>query len=407
MDTDELVENMKKIIEYTIFDYSTKPTPSLNPEIWRTNIRSINGRKPTVSSILLKRDAESFYYNFLDIVRDYCKEKNMYFSEKFLDDLMLDLIHKFRNVNPQQDTVKLIRKFLSIFDKTVYEKYTILLPINHYILTDEINLDEFKVKKLTREDFSEYCTSSKVDTADKDFKNLTVNNNTDTIAIIKVESIKEDDAVQKAKNILKKFIHGEKLFNPNSFITTRLGYYTTIKDTLIVCNEANEFLSDFIEIHHQLDNIVPTKNFYEEIKPYRAKLHKFLFNTRLSSFQESIIASMCWFGDVDIQRDTNTKKYISYIVGLEKLSMKKYENRKKNKFGLCIATFQKIKEKQFYEKYYEKRNNLLHDENLRIFDEQVSTLQDILRRLLLEMIDHYDEFQTIDEFWSKQYNIEL
>lgn len=243
---------------------------------------------------------------------------------------------------------------------------------------------------------------------DMEYDSLTKHNETKNIAIIEVESIEQDDAIQKANDNLKKFIHAEKLIDVGSFVTIRTKHYSQVNESIGVYNKTTKGYSSSSHNHHIPIRMTPSKEFYEKLEPYRNKLYKFLFNTNLTSLQQSIISSMYWLGEVDILRDTNEKKYLSYLTGLEKIVVKKHENQSKKKFALHMCALHKTpNEIQFYEDYYERRNQLLHDENLRIFDEQVFTLLSIMRRLLLEMIEHYDEYQNVEEFWLKQYNITL
>lgn len=403
---DDLVSNMKKIMEHVSFEKRSGFDTLNDPKIWRldTTHSFVNN---TQTIIILDNQSAYYFYRFINTIRQYCDKKNLYFSEEFLDKLMIELIGKFHNEDIQKETPRLITEFLKQFEKTNYEKYHVFLPISHYDFQKEIELENFKIKELTAEEFFEYVNRSK-DITKMEYDSLTKHNETKIIAIIEVESIEEDDALQKAKNMLKKFIHSEKLFDVGSFVTMRTGHYNQISESIIIHNKTTGNLSSKHHNYFIPTRITPQKEFYKNLEPHRDKLYKFLFSDHTTSFQQSIISSMHWLGEVDNLRDTNEKKYISYLTGLEKLSIKKYEQAKKKKFAEHISVFQNTpKEIKFYEEYYERRNLLLHDEHLRIFNEQEFTLLSILRSLLLEMIDHYDEFENIEQFWLKQYNVTL
>jgi len=408
---DELKNNLQKILEHTTFlDKPSGFRDLANPKIWRSHghVKFFPERKQ--GTTILDIQSAYFYYKFMNDIRKYCDGKNLSFSEEFLDKKVMELIEKFDGVDITKDILNLIQEFLLQFDKTNYHSYLIFLPISHYEY-NEINLEKFQIKKLTKEDFlklTERMGEEFKQIFDSEYDILTKHNETKTLAIIEVESIEEDDAIQKANDNLKKFIHAEKLFDVGSFVTTRTKHYSQVSEGVGIFNKTTKTYSSIGHNHNIPVRITPRKEFYQGLEPYRNKLYKFLFNTNLTSLQQSIISSMYWLGEVDILRDTNEKKYISYLTGLEKITVKKRESQSKKKFALHMCALHKTpNEIPFYEEYYERRNQLLHDENLRIFNEQVFTLLSILRSLLLEMIEHNDEYQDVKEFWLKQYNITL
>ena len=408
---DDLKNNLQKVLEHTTFQNLPSGFERIDdPKIWRSHgyVNFFPERKQV--TVVLDNESAYFYYKFMNGVRKYCDEKNLCFSEQFLDKKVMELIEKFDGADSTKDMLNLINTFLTQFDKTNYHSYLIFLPISHYQY-HEINLDKFQIKKLTKDDFFKYVESIEKEQEpiyELEYDSLTKHNETNTIAIIEVESIEQDDAIQKANDILKKFIHAEKLFDVGSFVTSRPKHYSQVHESIAIYNKTTKGFFFSGHNHNIPIRLTPRKEFYQRLEPYRDKLYQFLFKNNLTSLQQSIISSMYWLGEVDILRDTNEKKYISYLTGLEKISLKKYEGQSKKKFAQHMCALHKTPDEiQFYENYYERRNQLLHDENLRIFNEQVFTLLSIMRRLLLEMIDHNEEYQNIEEFWLKQYNITL
>lgn len=408
MNIDALVSNMNEIIHHTIFGKELGPRGFKNKNLWRSLLKHKAATDEPVL-VSLKPECAYYFYNFMDDVRRYCKEKNLNFSAKYLDDRLMDLIGQFQNVDITKDTQRLVSDFLKSFDNLDYKTFQFFLPINHYDYREETSLEGFKIKKLTLNEYLEYMPSRRDDKTNKMFYDDLINsNNTDTIAIIEIDSINEDDAEQKAREKLQKFIHSEKLFDPFSFITNRYESYVLISECIIVVNKTDSRINCPNHNHFIPTRTTPSKKFYDELKPYRDKFYKFLFNDNLTSLQEAIISALYWYGEATNLRDSNTKKYISYITSLEKITMKKCEQSKKKKFAECIATFRKTPDQiSFYRDYYERRNKLIHDEAIRIYDEQVFTLLDTIRTILFEMIDNCDKFNTVEEFWLTKYDYKL
>ena len=93
----------------------------------------------------------------------------------------------------------------------------------------------------------------------------------------------------------------------------------------------------------------------------------------------------------------------------KKLLLKKKEQKKTKKFGehAAILFSGNRKYTKSYETYYEKRNDIIHDENIKIYNEEINTLQFNLRNLLLDMIENSDKFQNIESYYMNRHNIAL
>ncbi len=59
----------------------------------------------------------------------------------------------------------------------------------------------------------------------------------------------------------------------------------------------------------------------------------------------------------------------------------------------------------FWEKYYSKRNDLTHQKLVEIYKEDIDTLKLNLRDLLLQLIKHTDNYDTLKEVFENEYDI--
>lgn len=151
---DDLKNNLQKVLEHTTFQNTPSGFRNLsNPKIWRSqgHVQFVPERKQ--GTVILDNESAYFYYKFMNGVRKYCDDKNLCFSEQFLDRKVMELIEKFDGIDIAKDILNLIQEFLLQFDKTNYHSYLIFLPISHYEY-NEMDLEKFKIKKLTKKIFS-------------------------------------------------------------------------------------------------------------------------------------------------------------------------------------------------------------------------------------------------------------
>ena len=155
------------------------------------------------------------------------------------------------------------------------------------------------------------------------------NNHTKTHAIIDVKAHDYDAAKELAAELLDKFIFSIKLFDPGSFVSTRKNSYEQINDSILTYNKSTKTLRSSGHNHHIPDRVNPSNDFYKNLEIKWKKLTSFLYSECLTMFQKSILASMYWYGSIDTLRDSNTKKILYYLIGLEKLLLKKKEQKKR------------------------------------------------------------------------------
>lgn len=405
----ELNENIGSILTHSeIREIKSKSDLMLNPEEWRsTGFGGLESHKQFV----LKNKAAHYFFNVKNILRQYCSEKNFNLSDNYLDNTIVQFLITCKESNAKKNDLMFhVKEWLQDLDEVKIHDYRILLPINHYDFKEELNLENVHIVKLTDEIIEQYFKSDKNVLKDLfDREHLEQSNHTNIYAIIDVKAHEQDAAIELANELLDKFIFAVKLFDPGSFISSRKNSYEQVNESIISYDKSKKSMSYSGHSHYVPGRITPDKDFYKKLEVKWKKLTSFLYSEHLTMFQKSILASTYWYGKIDELRDSNVKKFLYYLIGLEKLLLKKNEQKKTKKFGdhSAILFSGNIKYTESYQKYYTKRNDIVHDENIRIYDEEVVTLQINLRSLLLDMIENFDKYQDVESYYKQKYNIVL
>ena len=376
-----------------------------NPDIWRfKSFGPIESQK----MFILKVNAAHSFFNIKKILREHCFEKNYVLAESYLDKNIIDfLISCKSSVLSESDVLMSIKEWLQEFDSVEQHDYKILLPISHYDFKNELNIANLKIIRINDHAFKKNFTSVNLPFfSSSDFIKT---NDTDICAIVNVKAHDENGAKELAQEILDKFIFSIKLFDPSSFISTRKHSYKQLTELTMTHDLSKQTLSSGGNNFFICARTIPNESFYLKLNTKWEKLVSFLYSEHLTMFQKSILASLHWFGSVDNLRDSNVKKFLWYLTGLEKLLLKNHEQQKAKKFGdhAAVVFSGDIKHTNFYKSYYEKRNEIVHDENITIYDNDVDTLRFNLRNLLLDMIENSQTCEDIDSYYKKKYNLDL
>ena len=404
----EINQNVINILQFSeIRDSTNILDRSINPDEWRSIVSK--SLKHNVMFVL-KQKATYYFFNIKDILREYCSEKNYKLSENYLDKTIVDFLISCKLSNISESNVMFhVKKWLEKFDSINLHEYTILLPINHYDYNGDLTIGNIKIIKINNDSLKKYFAMD-IQTFNSpfDIEHLIKDNHTNIGAIINIKAHDYDAAKELAEELLDKFIFSIKLFDYGSFISTRKHSYDLINYDILTYNKSTKSLSLLNHDCYSLVRITPNKEFYKNLENTWKKLESFLYSEHLTMFQKSILSSLYWYGSIDKLRDSNVKKFLYCLIGLEKILLKKKESQKGKKFGehLSIIFSGDQKYAEEYKKYYDKRNDLVHDENIQIYDEEVSTLEISLRYLLLDMIKDSDKYQDVESYYKK-YKIDL
>ena len=407
--TDTINENVINILKFSeIKDITHRSDIFLNPTEWR----AIGfGSLESMKAFVLQRKATHYFFNIKKILREHCSEKNYSLSQDYLDKTIVDFLTLCKSSKvSDSDVISHVKEWLEKLDSLNQYEYRILLPVNHYDYNDRFTIDSITIAKIDNDLIKKYFAMNEQIPSDLyDADHFVKSNNTDIGAIITVKANDIGAAQELAEELLDKFIFSIKLFDYGSLISTRKHSYQQINSSIFIYHKSNESFESSGHNYYTSSRAIPSEEFYKKLENTWGKLASFLYSEHMNAFQKSIFSSMYWYGSVDSLRDSNVKKFLYYLIGLEKLLLKKHERQKGKFFGerSAIIFSGDQKHAEFYKEYYDKRNDLVHDENIRIYDEEVTTLELSLRNLLLGMIENSDKYPDVESYYKDKYKIKL
>ena len=404
--TDEINKNVTEILKFVeIEDQTSNNFIRLKHDEWRRI-----GFPESNKTLILKNNATFYFFNIKQNLREYCSEKNYRLSENYLNNTINDFLISCKLSNISQNDVRTqVKNLLDKIDDVNLHEYRVFLPVNHYDYRDNFTVDTVKIVKIDNDLFKKYFTYQGRTVDSPNVDNLIEHNNTDVGAIITVKAHDIEAAKELAEELLDKFVFSIKLFDFGSFISTRKYSYDQVNYCTLIYDKSTQGVSSRWDEYYPLARTTPPDEFYKKLENKWKKLTSFLYSEHLTTFQKSILDSMYWYGSTDNLRDSNTKQFLHCLFGLEKILLKKYESQKGKKFAkhMAIIFSGDHKYADSYRKYYDKRNDLVHDENTRIYDEEVMTLKINFRELLLDMIENHDKYENIESYYKEKYKIDL
>lgn len=343
-------------------------------------------------------------------MRDYCARKNLIVSEKFIDEQIIKLLADSKATNTNlADIVCHVKNWIADIDKITQSDYTVILPVNRYHFRSEINTPCMKIVKITDKKIEDYLCKIP-NTLDDGFnaKELADKNETDTFAIVTTKANDKESAIELSQNMVDRFVHAVKLIDPNATVSSRKNSYKGLPMSYAVYNRSKAVLSCAFTLLDNPPNIIQSDDFYGKFNESWIRLLDFLFDSHPTELQKSITDALYWYGEVDVHTHSLVSQYLYCLIGLEKLLVPNHERQKAKKFGknASIVLSGNTHHAGFYEEYYIKRNLLIHEGPVIIYQENVDSLRLWLRHILLKLVNNATKFIDLKSYYRDVHGIE-
>ena len=374
------------------------------PGLWRVIV------DPAGQSVVMKSSVSYYFFELKRHMRNYCTEKNLIVSETFIDEQIVSLLTDAKaSCTGLADIALCVKDRIADIDKTTQDDYTVVLPLNRYYFRGEVNTARIKIAKITDKKIEESMPPIPDTIKDNiNTKNLADKNKTDTFAIICTRANDEESALELAEGMVDRFVYAVKLIDPNTTVTSRRNFCGGLSMSYSIYNASKGHLSSASKRLNELPVAPQSDDFYDRFNKPWTRLLGFLFDSHPTDLQKSIIDALYWYGEVDAHRNTLVSQYLYYLIGLEKLLVPSHERQKAKKFGSTTAVVfhGNADHAGFYEKYYKKRNSLVHEGPVTIYKEDVDGLKIWLRSILLELVNNTDKFIDLASYYKGVHNIE-
>ena len=279
--------------------------------------------------------------------------------------------------------------------------YKLLIPIIHYDYHRELDSGDLRIVTLTDELLENEFDNIEMLNATE----IISRNNTDTYAVVSVKSLEIEHAKKTGHQLVERFIYATRLVDYNSSIRLGRCAMTAVTETILI-KQDNCTLPHFHA--HDAEGGTLDAQFYVRIRPYWDKLVRFLYSDNLTELQKVILSSLYWYGEADVHTDSRIKLYSNLITGLEWIVLFTYTriHDKADNFGKnCAKIFKDSRSSELWKNYYRRRNSILHETLVEIYEEDIGTLRFRLRDLLLQLIDLTTKYENMGELLNKEFGI--
>lgn len=360
--------------------------------------------------IVMKTGLPYYFFKLKRQVRAYCASKSITFSETFIDEQITKLLvdTKISSTEPSGIEAR-VKDWVSNLEKIKQEGYSIILPINRYQFRREVNTEQIEVVKMTDEKIKEALGSFPIPPEGwPTAKQLAEANETSTFAMARTRANDKESAVELATSMVDRFVYAVKLIDVDTTVSSRKNYYNALRLSYLAYSTSGGDLCIGSKHLNAPISTTPSKAFYDKLDKTWARLLDFLFKGSPTELEESIIAALYWYGEVDVSGDPLVSQYLYYSIGMETLLVPHYERSKTKTFGRNAAMILHgcAEHAGVYEEYYKKRNELIHEGPVVIYKEDVDNLRLWLRSILIHFIDNSDKFTDLKSYYNGVHGVD-
>lgn len=400
-DFNTFVHNVKKTLEFCELRDFQSLNDLRNSDEWQsfasyhyTEEVNYNNR------FVITKQAAHYCLKCLDYL---IKQIDIPFSETLYKKLFFEFLEEQkRNNSPLTYSCK---KFINKIQNIEESEYKFLIPISRSQYWKNIDFGKIKIVLLTEEILKEEFNP--VDSRFVNCEELIKNNETNIFSIVTVNAVDKTTAKEIAEMMTERYIYSRKLLDPSTFMRLRKNDLHQINESILMKKDGT---LNFEGNNHDIPvRITPSRQFYEILKPYEEKLNNFLFNPT-TNLHEKILDALYWFGEIDYYKDSNIRKFLSRINGMEIILLNNFKDRKKfKKFGINASLFFTDGDENIYGEFYEgsylKRSTITHETLESIFDQEELNQMSYLRQILLKLIDLSNNYSDLETLLKQEFNI--
>jgi len=393
----EFIESVQKVLKESDL---RENFPFKDSDVWQST-----KELEQTEYFVLKKSASHYYFTGLKLIRKKLDENNVEVSDTYINNYYFKFIEKQKRTekNLKENCKYFLDGIFSLKPKT----FRYLIPMSHYDYRKDLDFGKIRVVRLTDETFEKYFPNNKDRISIQNIKTLNEGNKTEIFAIVDTESIEGKNAEEKAYRLVERFIYGTKLIDPGTFVRLRKNTMIEIHEHVLIKTDTG--ISNHLLTHNSEGRLTPDDKFYTKFQPYWDQLVTFLFNDNLNELQEVILSALYWYGETDFYSDTKVKQFLNLITGLEIVILHNSSDIRKKAvpFGKICARIFSGDEKywEFWKKYYFKRSDIIHQELVDIYKEEIDTLKINLRSILLQLIEHSKTYDNLSELFKQEFGI--
>lgn len=306
-----------------------------------------------VHILTIGKNAYEPYYEIMNILRENFPDSTDAEFEQNIESLLFRILK-----DKKKNTKRIAQDWLEdIFKKKrKLEYYTCAGFVADYPFPGSFKIDNVLIAPIDSTEIKNHEFFKEIDSWSKMISNPVGMN---AMFVCKVHTY-NNDSCQLISNIrVSRVLYFIKLVDPSSEVRLQMKDYRVAG--------RSEVIGTGKKSHYSRKNILRKDNFMrssyhvEQINSIRDKAEKFFFKKDNTGFQQAILSALYWYGRVDVTFDDYIDQYLSYINGLERLVLFDVKRNKAEMFGKRISCRFPTMDKKKISSLYEKRNDLLHE----------------------------------------------
>ena len=368
--------------------YNNKPDLNFNnvpDNAWRTN-GTMDG------TLVLTFDAHQHYYKIMSILRETVP---IITEEQHQRNIQVLLIRIFKN--QKKNVEKITKDWLAVLVqlKLKDHKYVGLIagyPFPLFLKIDNVTIMPINSKEA--QEFDKKCVGS--DNKSSILDNL--EHGINAMFCCTTKAYDADSCKLISKNNVNRVLNFIKLIDPHSTIRLQAKNRNPMRNLNYIITKNNITTETHVDLMDNImirDDLTKKGHFLESIEKLVKTSEKFFFKKDITDLQKSILSALYWYGRIDVRFDDAVDQYISYINGLERLVLFDSKQNNAEAFGDRISKRFKQYYKQDMIKLYKKRNELLHEREPDIYEEDLKTLRVLLHDLITDLISQNEKYTTL------------
>ena len=345
------------------------------------------------SRLALGEDAPEPYYKIMNILRKNFPDSTDVKFEQSIESLLFRILK-----NKKKNMKKISKDWLEdIFKKKRnMEYYTHAGFIADYPFTYSLKIDNVLIAPINSDEIKSHEFFGEINHW---LKKMSKPMGMNAMFVCRVQAYDNDNCKLISNTHVNRVLHFIKLIDPYSEVRLQVKDYKVVgRSEIIGRGKGSEYShGNILRKDNFMNRSVPV----EFMNRIRDKAETFFFKKDITGFQKAILSALYWYGRVDVTFDDYIVQYISYINGLERLVLFDAKGDKAEMFGKRISCRNPGIDREEISHLYQKRNDLLHENEPNIYEDELTMLRTLLRLLILDMIDNNDDCIVLHSYFKK------
>ena len=345
--------------------------------------------------------------------------------ENKFDNFLLELKYRENQEIVKREIDRHIVDFIESLKMLKSDKYLFLIPIMNLTIEEDIRISDSSIVTMSEQLFTSLETAYSIkfslnqENHIEQIKQLSETNETQTYAIITVETPDSEKALELAIQKAEAYLNILRLYSNRSNFILRNEFKKTIGQRLIKANLDKKTYTEHNSSINLIGNHFPTifdkagiKKFNSDILPVLDPLLS-KAEDELTSLQGDLLTAILWFGSAVKENDKNMK-FVKGIMALEALLVPdggrgKLEIIAKRFASIVFSTATNTEKKEAFEEMrnmYRLRSSIIHSGEGYIYEEDLEKMIMWVQSAIQIILVKSDMFANIQEIINKEFPID-